>query len=115
MAPELLQYVGKHNNAWIPTILILEQYWHLFPENDWVYHSLIELYKKINQEDYIIGVWWSYVMTKQVKTAMTLSQHRMWEQTNHHLNRGLQAIFSSSEFDMNREIKEDLRKANEYD
>lgn len=54
--PELLQYVGKYNNAWMPSILILEQQRLLFPNNDRIYHSLVELYRKIKQEDYIVGI-----------------------------------------------------------
>lgn len=53
----------------------------------------------------------SYVEVPYVKTAMTLTQHWMWEQANQHLNKGLDAIFSSEEFN----LKQELSKANEYD
>lgn len=46
---------------------------------------------------------------------MTLAQHRMWEQANHHLNRGLEAIFATEEFKEMQGIKQELSKANEYD
>ncbi len=88
--PELLQYVGKYNNAWIPSILILEQQRLMFPDNpsatERYYFSLVELYWKIQQDDYLVGLRRDYVRTKTVKNALALSQHRMWEEANHQLN-----------------------------
>lgn len=92
--------------------MILEQQRLLFPTNDRVYHSLIELYKKLKQEDYIVGVRRDYTKTTTVKTVMSLSQSRLWEQANHLLNQGLEAIVAQ---DTSLDLSTDLKCANEYD
>jgi hypothetical protein len=53
-----------------------------------------------------------YVKTNTVKTVMSLSQNRLWEQANQLLAAGLECIVAK---DSSLDLSADLRAANEYD
>ncbi|KAL6746236.1 hypothetical protein V8C86DRAFT_2445362, partial [Haematococcus lacustris] len=72
--PELIKFLGKTYNAWQIAIPLLESHVVMFPNDTRCFDSLVELYKRVSEEDMMYGLWRRRCTTEITRAALSLVQ-----------------------------------------
>jgi transformation/transcription domain-associated protein len=55
--PELIKFLAKVHSAWHVAIPLLETHVIIFPDDTRCFHALAELYRLVDEEDLLYGLW----------------------------------------------------------
>eukprot|EP00899_Mesostigma_viride_P026573 jgi/Mesvir1/70/Mv13673-RA.2 len=77
---ELIKFLGKTYNAWHIAIPLLESHVQLFPREARCFHALAELYRKLNEEDMLFGLWKRRCQTEETRAGLSFVQHGFYPQ-----------------------------------
>ncbi|KAF5841324.1 hypothetical protein DUNSADRAFT_13399 [Dunaliella salina] len=72
--PELIKFLGKTYNAWHIAIPLLESHVVMFPNDLRCFDALLELYKLVNEDDMLCGLWRRRCHSEVTKSALSLIQ-----------------------------------------
>lgn len=67
---ELIKFLGKTYNAWHIAIPLLESHVMLFPGESRCFDALGELYRLLNEEDVLYGLWKRRALTAETKAGL---------------------------------------------
>lgn len=74
LPPELIKFLGKTYNAWHIAIPLLESHVVMFPNDLRCFDALLELYKLLNEDDMLCGLWRRRCNSEVTKSALSFIQ-----------------------------------------
>eukprot|EP00898_Chlorokybus_atmophyticus_P003741 jgi/Chlat1/4368/Chrsp29S04524 len=87
---ELIKFLGKTYNAWHIAIPLLESHVLLFPQEVRCFDALAELYRLLNEDDVLCGLWKRRCQTEETRAGLSLVQHGYWQRAQDVFFRGMQ-------------------------
>lgn len=92
--PELIRYLGKTYNAWHIAIPLLESHVIIFPDEIRCFDALAQLYKLVNEDDIMCGLWRKRCYSESTKVALSLIQHGYWQEAQDVLAESTKASYA---------------------
>ncbi|CEG01408.1 Tetratricopeptide-like helical [Ostreococcus tauri] len=87
---ELTKFLGKTFNAWHTAIALLENHVVRYPQEARCFDALSELYRLLNEQDVLAGLWMQRCHSDVTRAGLSLSQHGHWQNAQEVFFEGIQ-------------------------
>ena len=87
---ELSKFLGKTFNAWHTAIALLENHVVRYPQEARCFDALSELYRLLNEQDVLVGLWMQRCQSDVTRAGLSLVQHGHWQDAQDVFFKGIQ-------------------------
>jgi len=87
---ELTKFLGKTFNAWHTAIALLENHVVRYPQEARCFDALSELYRLLNEQDVLAGLWSQRCQSDVTRVGLSLVQHGHWQKAQDTFFKGIQ-------------------------